>query len=310
MRSKLSFFLCMITSLASAQPGSTCETAIDAGADGFVFPVNPAGSKTWYKFTARSPKAHLDIPAGNSFVLYEHEGDDFCGSLNGEPKKQKLLAKRNITSESTGFELPSYSEEVLNGKCDCNSCTGGKFNEDIPLRPDAQYYLLLIGEGKGVRFGFIPPPVKTTAPGNDTKPMDDKTKQQNVPGKVPLKPLDKLAIGETTVIDVHFEDGKSALDPGSDKALKILLDFMNKNPKVKIELQGHVDGGSKKSNVASGMQLSEARAKAVRDYLVAKGISKDRLSYKGFGSTKMVYFGNIENFVKHNRRVEVMLTAK
>lgn len=305
MRAVIILILFIIAAPVLAQQGGSCETAIPADGKGFAFPELPPGSKAWYKFSAKEPKAHLDIPAGNSFVLYEYEGDDFCGALKGEPKKQKMIAKRNITPAETSFELPSYSEEVLNGKCDCNSCTGGKFKDDISLRPDAQYYLLLIGEGKGVKLDFIAPPPKNTPPVKE----EVKPKQKEVTKLPPTKPLDQLKVGEKVVLNILFQPGSPVLLPESKPDMMKLLNFMKSNPKVKIEIHGHVNGNGN-SDDKGNMQLSVDRAKAVYDMLVKNGIDAARLSYKGFGATKMVYIGFDEGGMRENRRVEVMIVER
>ena len=75
--------------MLAQSPGSTCETAIDANEPGFAFNELPAGSRTWYRFSSVSPKCSLHIPSGNSFVLYEHAGEEFCASLNENACQKK-----------------------------------------------------------------------------------------------------------------------------------------------------------------------------------------------------------------------------
>lgn len=85
--------------------------------------------------------------------------------------------------------------------------------------------------------------------------------------------------------NVFFDLGKATLRPESNVELNKLVDFLVKNPSIKIELGGHTDTrGDDKEN----MKLSNDRAKAVYDYLVSKGIPASRLSYKGYGETKTV----------------------
>lgn len=319
MNSFLSVLLCIYSLAVLAQsPGSTCETAINAGEPGFVFPELPPGTKRWYYFNTASTKCKLNIPAGNSFVLYEYQGDDFCASFNNSPAKQKMLAKRNLSAAEAGFSLPAFSEEAINGKCDCNACTGGKFNEELNLKPGTVYYFLIIGQGKNVKIDFIPPvekagnkPGKTSASGNDT-----------AIGSIDLvqrflfqKPLDDLKPGESIMLkSVNFEHATTQLMKESYLDLERVYKYMKQNPKAKIEVQGHVDGsGTKTVNKKEeefAMKLSEGRAKVIRDYLVKKGIEASRITYKGYGSSEMVYFGNIENYLKYNRRVVVKVLEK
>jgi outer membrane protein OmpA-like peptidoglycan-associated protein/tetratricopeptide (TPR) repeat protein len=100
---------------------------------------------------------------------------------------------------------------------------------------------------------------------------------------VPLIPL--TSSEPVTLANVFFDLGKATLRPESNIELDKLVDFLVKNPTVKIELGGHTDTrGDDKEN----MTLSSDRAKAVYTYLIAKGIKAERLSFKGYGETKTV----------------------
>ncbi|NLA24834.1 MAG: OmpA family protein, partial [Bacteroidales bacterium] len=94
---------------------------------------------------------------------------------------------------------------------------------------------------------------------------------------IPLKPL---KAGVTVVLkNIFFDFNKYDLKAESYAELNKVVDFMNKNPKISIEIGGHTDNvGSKAFN----QTLSTNRAKAVLDYLVNKGIDKSRLTFKGY----------------------------
>jgi len=98
---------------------------------------------------------------------------------------------------------------------------------------------------------------------------------------VPMVPL----TSDIPVIlaNVFFDLTKASLRQESYVELDKLLDFMTKNPSMKIEISGHTDTrGDDKEN----MKLSSERAKAVYEYLISKGIASDRLSHKGYGESK------------------------
>jgi outer membrane protein OmpA-like peptidoglycan-associated protein len=234
--------------------------------------------------------------------MYEQRGDDFCSALKGEPSGLKMLAKRDLAPAEAGFALPSFSQEVMNGKCDCNSCTGGKFSDELKLEPGTRYYFLVLGEGKGVKIGFIPPPAAKTG-------MDNKSTLSATSSSDPLqrlvnqKPFEQLEAGESVMLkSVTFDHRSTKLAEESDPDLERLYKFMKNYPKAKIEIQGHVDGGGKSSTSKAeedfALKLSEERAKAVKDYLVKRGIGGSRIAYKGYGTSQMVYFGNIENILE------------
>ena len=84
-------------------------------------------------------------------------------------------------------------------------------------------------------------------------------------------------------------------------ALDRVINFMNKNPAIKVEIDGHTDSvGSEAYN----MRLSQARARAVVEYLVKHGINRDRLVAKGFGEGKPVAPNTTPEGRAKNRRVE------
>ncbi len=104
--------------------------------------------------------------------------------------------------------------------------------------------------------------------------------------------------------NVFFETGSAELKPISIVELDKLYDFLVGDMMLRIQLNGHTDNvGSDSDN----MTLSDARAKAVKDYLQKKGISADRLRSKGFGETVAVASNDTDAGRKQNRRTEFQL---
>jgi OOP family OmpA-OmpF porin len=74
---------------------------------------------------------------------------------------------------------------------------------------------------------------------------------------------------------------------------------------VRIEVRGHTDAtGSAESNRV----LSEKRALAVRDYLIAQGVSADRITARGFGEDFPIAPNDTREGRAKNRRVEIHRT--
>lgn len=104
-----------------------------------------------------------------------------------------------------------------------------------------------------------------------------------------------------TLENVYFDFGKSDIKsesyPELDKIVRLLFD----NPGIQIEISAHTDNvGSDEYN----LKLSQARAESVLNYIVANGIPINRLTAKGFGSSKPVADNNTEQGRQKNRRVE------
>jgi outer membrane protein OmpA-like peptidoglycan-associated protein len=122
---------------------------------------------------------------------------------------------------------------------------------------------------------------------------------------VPLHPIE---VGEKVIMrNIFFETAKYDLQPASEIELKKLIEFLNKNPKVAIELGGHTDnvGGN-----ADNQLLSENRAKAVYSYLISKGVDSSRLSYKGYGESQAVSSNETDQGRAQNRRTEFKIVRR
>ena len=100
---------------------------------------------------------------------------------------------------------------------------------------------------------------------------------------------------------IYFKSGSAELDAASDPLLNSVADIANRCPSVKIEVSGHTDStGSASANQA----LSEARAKAVVDYLAAHGVAQSRITSTGYGGAKPVASNANEEGRAKNRRIE------
>ncbi|NDA64431.1 MAG: OmpA family protein, partial [Chitinophagia bacterium] len=85
--------------------------------------------------------------------------------------------------------------------------------------------------------------------------------------------------------------------------LKYVLEALNKYPVLKIDIEGHTDiTGSAKLNKA----LSQKRANTIMNFLISKGIAKDRLTATGYGSEKPVASNKTAKGRQENRRVELL----
>lgn len=105
---------------------------------------------------------------------------------------------------------------------------------------------------------------------------------------------------------VQFKEGSADPLPSVFKDLDKLVDFMNSNPSIQIEIQGHVNAPNSQSKAAQ--KLSEKRAKFVYDYLISKGVEPKRMSFVGYGNSAML-FSDPKNEAEEraNRRVEIKI---
>ena len=111
------------------------------------------------------------------------------------------------------------------------------------------------------------------------------------------------AIGEEIVLEgVAFAWNSSELTPESRRLLDGLATRLNNHPDLYFEVAGHTDStGSAEAN----RMLSTRRAEAVRDYLLTKGVSADRLVAVGYGEQRPIADNNDQTGRALNRRVSL-----
>jgi outer membrane protein OmpA-like peptidoglycan-associated protein len=123
---------------------------------------------------------------------------------------------------------------------------------------------------------------------------------------------DKLIIGDKIILkNLLFEGGLTVFQKEEDAKIELdkIIEYLNKNPNATIEIQGHVccigiGHGDAYDKVSGKVNLSHTRAKKIYNYLVEKGISKNRMTYMGYGRKFPIPNGVEEN----NRRVEILIT--
>lgn len=103
---------------------------------------------------------------------------------------------------------------------------------------------------------------------------------------------------------VLFDSGKATIKSESNSKLEEIAKVMNEYSNANFKLEGYTDSTGDK---AKNLQLSKDRAAAVKNYLVAKGISADRLSSEGYGIEKPIASNKTIGGRAQNRRVEIIL---
>lgn len=95
--------------------------------------------------------------------------------------------------------------------------------------------------------------------------------------------FNKIIVGQADKVDnIKFDNGKWDIRPETATALDKITNMMLDNPKIVIELSVHTDcRGSAQSN----FELSDNRARSLKEYLVNKSIESKRVTYTGYGET-------------------------
>lgn len=100
---------------------------------------------------------------------------------------------------------------------------------------------------------------------------------------------------------VNFDTGKATLRPESHAQLDRVVEYLTYKKSARVEISGHTDnvGNAKKNKT-----LSEDRAQACREYLIARGIDGDRIVARGYGDERPIASNDTEAGRQLNRRIE------
>ena len=159
-------------------------------------------------------------------------------------------------------------------------------------------------------------------PGGEKPDLPPELKNTPDPGKAdPYKnrneiDLTQINAGETFVLrNIYFHPQSHTVRSESVPEMEKLANALKKHPKLKIQVEGHIccvlDYPDAFDIDAQDNYLSVNRARYIYDYLIAKGVAKDRLKYAGFGRSKpIVEFEKTEEEANKNRRVEIRVLEK
>jgi outer membrane protein OmpA-like peptidoglycan-associated protein len=107
---------------------------------------------------------------------------------------------------------------------------------------------------------------------------------------------------------VYFEYNKAIIKKESYPILDAVAATLNGNPSILlIEVQGHTD---ERGNDDYNLDLSDRRAKAVKDYLIDKGVEANRLESQGYGETQPLIREHNEKAWAKNRRVAFLILKR
>ena len=241
--------------------------------------------------------------------------------------KWELTASSKATLDSLTDSLDMADRIELHGHCD--AVGGNAYNDQLSAKrvQVVNKYLLSIGwEQQDIKVvqahGENIPLNKNFSPEERSLNRRVEIKIIHAPGNNGKSLTEKLAdptlIAGTniTLRNINFIGGMHKLLPESSTMLGELLDAMKTFPTLVIQVEGHIcciefagDGPDLETGINN---LSRARAKAVKDYLVDNGIAEERVSYKGFGHSAPIYPypEKTEDERIQNRRVEIKIISK
>lgn len=117
------------------------------------------------------------------------------------------------------------------------------------------------------------------------------------------KMLDELNQAGFVVLYIPFETGKWEIRPEGKAAVREIVTLLQQQPDLKVSIEGHTDNVG---TPASNQTLSENRARAVLQAVLAQGIAGERLSSAGYGQERPIADNRSEEGRANNRRVELV----
>ncbi len=254
------------------------------------YPINTPADERSFMITANGKSAYYASKNAEGYGLYDLYMFDVPMELQSSYVtylKGEIFDKETNQKIQASFELIDLDkgETIITSVSDKSN---GSFLLPIPVR-NTTYALNVYKDG----YLFYSDNIEV----NDSE--KDKTYQKNVP-------LQPVKVGSTVVMkNIFFDTDKFDLKKESLAELQKLVTLLKKNPKMAIEISGHTDNqGSKTHNLT----LSQNRAQSVLNYLVSQGISRDRLTSKGYGDAKPIADNATEEGRKQNRRTEFTIT--
>ena len=107
--------------------------------------------------------------------------------------------------------------------------------------------------------------------------------------------------------DIHFNFDKYDIRREDEEILKENAAWLKKNPKMKIQIEGHCD---ERGTVEYNLALGERRANNTKRYLVSLGISPNRITIISFGKERPLDPGHNEEAWAKNRRAHIVVLSK
>jgi outer membrane protein OmpA-like peptidoglycan-associated protein len=202
-----------------------------------------------------------------------------------------------------GDEVNKHKTDPLKGDTDGDGLMDGSevsMHRTDPIKTDT--------DGDGLNDGDEVNKHKTDPLKMDTDGGSVSDGKEIAKGTNPLTPDDDIPIkvGVAMVLEgITFKTGSAEILPESEPRLQKGFESLQDNPSVTVEIAGHTDNTGKRE---TNMKLSQARADAVKNWLVNKGIDPARITTVGYGPDKPIAPNKTKEDRAKNRRIEFIRT--
>jgi peptidoglycan-associated lipoprotein len=239
-----------------------------------IFKAEPQPDGRWLVDNMRYPVNSNADDFGISFQG-DNESGMFSSSRKGRGNDEiysflmpplRFSVTGLVKDEETGEPIPeAVVQMIASDGTTVRDNTGESGEFRFMLNEDVDYIFLASKEG------YLNGKEKETTKGQD--------KSREFLTTILMTSIDK----PIELPNILYDFNKWDLRPESMVSLDKLVETLNDNPNVTIELMSHTDS---RDTEEYNMELSQKRAQAVVDYLIAKGIDPERLSARGYGESR------------------------
>jgi outer membrane protein OmpA-like peptidoglycan-associated protein len=263
------------------------EAPINSPFDDFAFVIESDNSKGYFSSNREGGKGDDDIYSFNINTPTVVCNQKIQGKIVDSANKRSISGATVVMYDENGKELQTTIVKE-----------DASFTFDIECNKKYQLIANKIGYGKA--------DVKLES-------TNENNKNHNI--EMNLFKEDFEAVEEKVVIKInpiYFDLNSSKIRKDAEVELTKVVEVMNKFPDIVIECGSHTDA---RSNDKHNMWLSERRAQNTIDYIISKGISKERISGKGYGESQILNKCTngvqcSENQHQLNRRTEFVVIRK
>ena len=215
------------------------------------------------------------------------DGDGVCDGLD-----KCADTPRGATVDTTGCPNDTDGDGVLDGIDRCDNTPKGATVDATGCVVDSD----MDGVPDGIDLCPGTPPALRVDP-------------RGCPIEVIERETELLDTGIIRLENAQFETGKAVIDTAFYPRLDVLGQLLKNWPQLRVEIGGHTDS---KGSAASNQKLSEARAKAVVDYLNQKfpELPAGQLTAKGYGESQPIAPNTTKEGMAMNRRMELKVINK
>jgi outer membrane protein OmpA-like peptidoglycan-associated protein len=250
------------------------------------FPFNTAGDDIYIEWSADGKRAYFSSVRDDSYggqdiymaksLSAKHSMAIMIGRVFDDGTKKPLAAEIIVTDNSSNMVVGVFKSESYSGKFSLALPSGTNYgitiNKDGYLFHSENIAIPHLAEFAEYRKDIY---------------------------------LHPFTAGSSEILkNVFFDTDKADLKQESKAELDKLYAAIISRKNVHVQISGHTDD---RASHEYNQVLSEARAVAVTEYLIEKGIDKNKLFAKGYGETKPVESNETEEGRKLNRRIEFMI---